>query len=153
MTRSHEYKYAESAETKIIQTPINPCLHSRHYARNTTLLLLAAKTKSWSVVKAILQLDPEEYPSLLKEVGNQKKHPLYHQDESKANCFHLAIEDFQIDICQMIITLVDVYTLKTIPISGGQTALKFINQKVREGFDDFEKLQISIIRKIQKNKN
>ena len=120
-------QYSESISTKLVNTP--ECLQaiSKHFSRKTTLLLLASKTKSWNIVRAILHLSPEKYPSLFtKEGGIQSKHPLYHQDESKSNCLHLALEDKQLDLCQLIIGNVDQYTLKTMPVVDGKTVLKVI---------------------------
>ena len=119
------FQYSESISIKVINTPESLQPISKHFSRNTTLLLLASKTKSWNIVRAILQLSPEKYPSLFsKEGGIQSKHPLYHQDESKSNCLHLAFEDRQLDLCKLIIGNVDQYTLKTMPVVGQKTVLK-----------------------------
>ena len=55
-TKENEYKYAASALTQELQTPVSVGDVSRHYAKNTTLLLLAAKTMSWDVVRQELNI-------------------------------------------------------------------------------------------------
>ena len=57
MTKSHQYKYAESTTTVQLQSPQFLKNISKHFAKNTTLLHLACKTKSWGIVKAILSLN------------------------------------------------------------------------------------------------
>ena len=103
-------------------------------------------------MKALLHLDPVKYPSLFNSPGNQKKHPLYHQDESRANCLHLAIEDGQIEICHKIIGLLDVFSLKTMPIVDNKTASKYVKEKISEGFDEFIELRDFIEENLQKQK-
>ena len=135
VTKQNEYKIAESTSTKVVNVPEqqNEDEISPHFYRNTTLLMLAAKTKSWGVVKAILNLPPNEYPSLFEEEGLMKKHPLYHEDDSKANLLYLAIEDEQDEVCAKIIEHVDEYTLRTAAVFDGKTALQFIDEKRRFG--------------------
>ena len=99
-TKSNEYRYAASSKTQVLAAPSSFAPINKHFAKKTTLLLLAAKTKSWGVVKAILELDPVKYPILFTdpEPKSLKKHPLYHQDDSKTNCLNVAIEDGQVEI-------------------------------------------------------
>jgi len=121
--KTQEARYSESVTTKSLHTPDTESFLevNKHFSRNTTLALLCCKTKNWNLMKALLELDPEKYPTLFsKDTEKCKckdiclcKHHLYFQDDSKANCLHLALEDGQLDICQMIIDKVDVYTLKT----------------------------------------
>ena len=54
MTKENEYKYAASAVTQELETPFSYEDVSRHYAKNTTLFLLAAKTKSWEIARQTL---------------------------------------------------------------------------------------------------
>ena len=110
--------YSESVTTKSLHTPDTESFLevNKHFSRNTTLALLCCKTKNWNLMKALLELDPGKYPTLFsKDTEKFKckdiclcKHHLYFQDDSKANCLHLALEDGQLDICQMIIDKVDV---------------------------------------------
>ena len=95
---------------------------------------------------------PEKYPSLFQAPEAQKKHRLFHQDESKANCLWLALEDGQFDICQMIIDKVDIFTLKSATISGNRNALKVIEDKIKEGADEFEEMKEALENKIGKKK-
>ena len=95
-------------------------------------MLIASKAKSWNIVRALLQLDPDRYPTLLKSVGQMKKHPLYIQDDSGANCLHLAIEDKQFDIARKIINIVDVYSLKNMIIVQKQTLLQYLEDVLKK---------------------
>ena len=132
---------------------------NKYFSKNTTLLLLCCKTKNWNVMKALLELDPEKYPTLFsKDTDKCKcksiclcKHHLYFQDDSKANCLHLALEDGQLDICQMIIDKVDVYTLKTCPIDGNKAALKYITEieGTRKDFPEIGKLKSMVMQKLK----
>ena len=146
-TKNNEYRFAKSDSTKVLKTPQEREEVSSFYSRNTTLLLLAAKTKSWNVVKAILELDPEEFPNYLKARPNNKKHPLYDQDDSKANLLHMAIEDGQVDVCLIIIDIVDVYTLKNVPVKDKKTALALIQEKLVSGFEEWSVLKDKILLK------
>ena len=148
--KKKEYKYAESSKTKEWKTQSGYDPINKHFSKKTTLLLLAAKTKSWGIVKAILELDPAKYPSLFQDPDpkTMEEHPLYHRDESKANCMYLAIEDGEIDICEMIIDRVDVRTLKSSIVCykkdqatnkiKDQNTLKILEEKISEGQSDFE---------------
>ena len=130
LAKGKKFQYSESISTKVVETPVTFDPVSKHFSRKTTLVLLASKTKSWNIVRSILHLNPSKYPTLFTKVGGvQSKHPLYHQDESKSNCLHLAFEDRQLDICQLIIGNVDQYTLKTMPVVGGKTVLKVRREK------------------------
>ena len=80
-------------------------------------------------------------------MGNNKRHPLYHQDESKANCVYLAIEDHQLDVVDAIVDKVDVFTLNTMPIVDNKIALKYVQEKVKKGFVEFEELSKALQRK------
>ena len=61
-----------------------------------------------------------------------KKHPLYVQDDSGANCLHLAIEDKQFDIARKIINIVDVYSLKNMIIVQDQTLLQYLEDVLQK---------------------
>ena len=127
-TKGEEFEIS-SDSTKIMNIPSKLEPPNKYFSQNTTVLLLACKTKCWNVVKAIL----ETYPLLFykdDQIKNQKKHPLYDNDDSKANCLHLAIEDEQTEIYNMIIERVDKFTLKTSPIADNKPALKFVIEKI-----------------------
>ena len=47
----------------------------------------------------------------------------------------------------MIVDKVDVFTLKTMPIFNNKTALKYVQEKVDSGFDEFEELRHAIASK------
>ena len=125
-------KFSDSISTKYVKTPRLLSPSKKYISKNTTLFLLACKTKSWNIVKALLQLDPDRYPTLLKSVGQMKKHPLYIQDDSGANCLHLAIEDKQFDIARKIINIVDVYSLKNMIIVQDQTLLQYLEDVLQK---------------------
>ena len=101
-------------------------------------------------MRALLELKEKKYPSLFFKENDdvQTKHPLYFQDDSKANCLHLAIKDRQIDICRTIIDKVGVYNLKTNPIEGNKTVLKFI--ETQEDCQEMNELKKDIKTKIGK---
>lgn len=105
-TKVREYKFAESTFTAELRTPKTSTFVSQYFAKNTNLLLLAVKTKSWGIARAILGLNPEKYPRIFKVTPGQN-HPLYHLDASKANCLYMAIEDEQIEIIKMILDIID----------------------------------------------
>ena len=133
-------KLSKSVSTKVIHTPKTDSFLevNKYFSKNTTLLLLSCKTGNWNIVRAIL----EQYPSLFCKEGDviQQKHPLYFQDDFKAHCLHLAIKDGQFDICKTIIDKVDVYNLKTNPIEGNKTALKFVEFQISQFQDECVKL-------------
>ena len=77
---------------------------------------------------------------------------MYFQDDSKANCLHLALEDGQMEICEMIIERVDVHTLKTVPIEGTKHALAYIKEMERTDFPGLGQLKTLLEQKIAKKK-
>ena len=152
--KKNEFMYSESVSTKVISTPKVSLQVNKYFSKNTTLLLLASKTKSWNIVRAILQLDPEKYPTLFQSVGQMKKHPLYFQDDSGANCLHLAIEDEQFDIAKVIIDKVDEFTLKTMAVVKNKPALKFIEEmlKMDQNLEELTEIKELIEKRIGKKK-
>merc|ERR1712107_697781 len=124
---------------------------NKHFAKGTTLLLLACKIKSWGVVKTILKLNPEKYASLFKTPGAQQKHPLYHQDDSKSSCLLLALEDGQLDICEKIVDIVDVYTLRCIHIVEDKNISTYVEDKIKNGDEELKDLRKRINEKLGKN--
>ena len=140
--KKNEFTYLESISTQVVQTPKVSLQVNKYFSKNTTLFLLASKTKSWNIVKAILQLDPDRFPTMFHSVGQMKKHPLYVQDDSGANCLHLAIEDKQFDIARVIIDKVDEFTLKTMSIVKNKTVLKFIQELERLQLNDEELIEV-----------
>ena len=115
-----EYKVSNSVSTKVLHSPEKKTI-DESICEYTNLSLLASKTKSWGVMKAIIvELPKENYPTLFSREG------LYSSDASKAHCLQLAIEDGQIDICTSIIKKVDLNTIKSVNNLNGKTAKKLI---------------------------
>ena len=99
---------------------------------------------------ALLKLDPEKYPSLLKNC--KKKHPLYHQDDHGTNSLLLALQSEQLEICQMMIEIIDVYTLKSVSLSSNKTLLNYVTDSMSGS--NIQKILIECIEaKIGKKKN
>ena len=109
---------------------------NKYFARDTTLLIIAAKTNSWAVVRAIL----ESYPQMFETKNDNQKHVLYHQDDSKTSLVQQALEKGEIDILKIIITYVDVFTLKTIPVHDGKTLKKILAEKIK--LDELQYLEL-----------
>ena len=158
-------RFSQSVTTKSLHTPDGKSFLevNKYFSKNTTLPLLCCKTKNWNVMKALLELDHEKYPTLFSQDRDKCKcsksiclckHHLYFQDDSKANCLHLALEDGQKEICEMIIERVDVHTLKTVPIEGTKHALAYIKEMERTGndFPGLGQLRTLVEQKIAKKK-
>ena len=119
------YKVLESIDTNILSTPREKI--SKLVFTNTTLSHLVCKTKSWDVMKAILDLDPAKYPILFSKEG------LYKLDDSKAHCLFLAIEDGQLDICKMMIEkIIDIDTIKSMLIVDSKDVKKNVKALVSD---------------------
>ena len=151
-TRNNHYKYAESTSTRFEQTSANADEITPHYAKSTTLFILACQNNCWGIVKAMLDLNPERYPRLFQdpEPRSQAKHPLFHESDLRGNCLHYAIEDGQLDICKLIIEKVDASTLRTKTIQNNKTAKFIIQEKIDQGNTDFREIKDLIASKIVK---
>lgn len=130
-TKINKYKYAPSASTKFTDTYLEEETPSDLICRNTTLFLMACKANKWNIVMALLKLDPQKYPSLLQNSGKmQSRHPLYHQDDHCTNPLLLALQSEQIEICQIMIEIIDAHTLKTCTIYKDKTILKYVTEEM-----------------------
>ena len=67
--KTQEARYSESVTTKSLHTPDTESFLevNKHFSRNTTLALLCCKTKNWNLMKALLELDPEKYPTMFSK--------------------------------------------------------------------------------------
>ena len=169
-TEENKYKYAESASTKFTDTYLEEETPSDLVCRKTTLFLMACKANKWNIVRALLKLDPEKYPSLFRK--SDKEHPLYHVDDHKMNPLFLALKSEQIEICKIMIEKIDTKTLKEKTITekimiekidaktqkketekkNALTALKYVTEEMMGS--NSQKLLIDCIEaKIGKNKN
>ena len=149
-TKNNKYKYAESASTKFTDTYLKEETPSDLVCRYTSLFLMACKAKKWKIVMAHLKQNPARYPSLFK--NTEKKHPLYHQDDHGTNSLLLALQSEQLEICQMMIEIIDAYTLKSVALSPNKTVLKYVTDSMSGS--NIQKILIDCIEsKIGKNKN
>ena len=126
-TKNNHYKFASSVSTKFTETFVTE-EPSKYYCNETNLLLVACKTKNWNVVEALLNLNPDKYPSLFTK--GTKRHPLLYRDEDGQDCLIMAINNDQYELVRMLIDRLDVRTLKSELIYGDKTTLTVMSQKV-----------------------
>ena len=119
IVNGEEYVYSESVSTKVMETP-KACQQfqvNENYSKNTSLLLLACKTKKWNIWRSIMELDKDKYKILFTTNDRDHLHPLNCRDDSNATCLDLSLEDRQMDISKFIIQNLDIQSLKSVKVS------------------------------------
>ena len=111
MTKENKYKFAASASTRIMETHSTVEAQSKHYARGTTLMLLACKFHRWDVVKSLLN-------SYIIDVN--------HKDADGSNALHLAIVAGEVEICELMINIIEPKDLKSVVNYENKHALNLV---------------------------
>ena len=121
MTKANKYKIAPSASTRFLETHSAVEEPSKCYARRTTLLLIACKTKRWGVVQSLLK-------TYTLNVN--------HKDADGSNALHLAVNETQVETCKMMIDMIDLNGLKSEVNGENKNALMLVTGKLLEQLID-----------------
>ena len=112
-TEEHKYKIAQNASTKYMETHSTVEKPSEHFAKRTTLLVLACKTNKWDIVEILLK---------------NYKIDVNHKDAGGSNALHLAISAGKADVCKLMIPLIIVDNLKSEVNVENKNALKLVSE-------------------------
>ena len=122
-TKQNRYKIAPSASTRFMETHSTVEAPIKHFAKRTTLLLLACKTKRWDVARILLE-------NYRLEV-NQR-------DADGTNSLHLVIsaistdtdkDNFKVDLCRLMIESSKDHDLKSEVNADNQNALMLLSHQ------------------------
>ena len=117
ITQKNKYKIAPSASTRFLETHSTVEKPSLHYAKRTTLLLLACKTRFWDIV-----------PSLITKYVLD----VNHKDAAGSNALHLAISAGKAEICKIMIPHIKMRDLKSEVNVDNKNALMLVAELIKE---------------------
>ena len=117
ITQKNKYKIAPSASTRFLETHSTVEKPSLHYAKRTTLLLLACKTRFWDIV-----------PSLIKKYVLD----VNHKDAAGSNALHLAVSAGKAEICKVMIPHINKWDLKSEVNVENKNALMLVAELIKE---------------------
>ena len=116
-TQKNKYKIAPSASTRFLETHSTVEKPSLHYAKRTTVLLLACKTRFWDIV-----------PSLIKKYVLD----VNHKDAAGSNALHLAVSAGKAEICKIMIPHIKIRDLKSEVNVENKNALMLVTELMKK---------------------